>query len=146
MSELAVDENSTFISFDFNLVTDTFNNSVVNVSLADPQSVSRFTQDMTSPLIEVFTLDVDQGLLTLTFDETVNASTLTVSAVTVQSSAVSPVQMYTLQTSTSSLNDSTVIDIYLSQSDLDAIKLYPCLLYTSPSPRDQRGSRMPSSA
>ena len=25
-------------------------------------------------------------------------------------------------------------------------KLYCCLLYTSPSPRDQRGSRMPSSA
>ena len=25
-------------------------------------------------------------------------------------------------------------------------KLYGCLLYTSPSPRDQRGSRMPSSA
>ena len=26
------------------------------------------------------------------------------------------------------------------------ITLYVCLLYTSPSPRDQRGSRMPSSA
>ena len=25
-------------------------------------------------------------------------------------------------------------------------KFYDCLLYTSPSPRDQRGSRMPSSA
>ena len=25
-------------------------------------------------------------------------------------------------------------------------ELYDCLLYTSPSPRDQRGSRMPSSA
>ena len=25
-------------------------------------------------------------------------------------------------------------------------ELYTCLLYTSPSPRDQRGSRMPSSA
>ena len=25
-------------------------------------------------------------------------------------------------------------------------KIYTCLLYTSPSPRDQRGSRMPSSA
>ena len=25
-------------------------------------------------------------------------------------------------------------------------KVTPCLLYTSPSPRDQRGSRMPSSA
>ena len=29
-------------------------------------------------------------------------------------------------------------------SDIDAEN--PCLLYTSPSPRDQRGSRMPSSA
>ena len=27
-----------------------------------------------------------------------------------------------------------------------AALVYPCLLYTSPSPRDQRGSRMPSSA
>ena len=26
------------------------------------------------------------------------------------------------------------------------IENYTCLLYTSPSPRDQRGSRMPSSA
>ena len=28
----------------------------------------------------------------------------------------------------------------------DTISFNPCLLYTSPSPRDQRGSRMPSSA
>ena len=28
----------------------------------------------------------------------------------------------------------------------EVIKLRDCLLYTSPSPRDQRGSRMPSSA
>ena len=37
----------------------------------------------------------------------------------------------------------------LSQGELD-VALIPvieaCLLYTSPSPRDQRGSRMPSSA
>ena len=30
--------------------------------------------------------------------------------------------------------------------DVEAINHYSCLLYTSPSPRDQRGSRMPSSA
>ena len=28
----------------------------------------------------------------------------------------------------------------------DAVRSWACLLYTSPSPRDQRGSRMPSSA
>ena len=32
----------------------------------------------------------------------------------------------------------------LSESPIDLLK--DCLLYTSPSPRDQRGSRMPSSA
>ena len=30
--------------------------------------------------------------------------------------------------------------------DLETVRLEVCLLYTSPSPRDQRGSRMPSSA
>ena len=30
--------------------------------------------------------------------------------------------------------------------DIHSLKNIPCLLYTSPSPRDQRGSRMPSSA
>ena len=29
---------------------------------------------------------------------------------------------------------------------LQELMIYICLLYTSPSPRDQRGSRMPSSA
>ena len=37
------------------------------------------------------------------------------------------------------LNGVNVLPIYGGQS-------YTCLLYTSPSPRDQRGSRMPSSA
>ena len=33
------------------------------------------------------------------------------------------------------------------QADLTPFfNFHPCLLYTSPSPRDQRGSRMPSSA
>ena len=42
------------------------------------------------------------------------------------------------------------IAIPLSRGDLEQQRLdnmfYNCLLYTSPSPRDQRGSRMPSSA
>ena len=37
------------------------------------------------------------------------------------------------------------VDVYLAQ-DSAATNFTNCLLYTSPSPRDQRGSRMPSSA
>ena len=34
--------------------------------------------------------------------------------------------------------------VQLNQNDLRAIRLGICLLYTSPSPRDQRGSRIAS--
>ena len=35
---------------------------------------------------------------------------------------------------------------YSALITLGIVLVIPCLLYTSPSPRDQRGSRMPSSA
>ena len=39
------------------------------------------------------------------------------------------------------------LDIFIPIKRIDTITaIYFCLLYTSPSPRDQRGSRMPSSA
>ena len=40
----------------------------------------------------------------------------------------------------------TLHKIRLQESPNNAAEIYVCLLYTSPSPRDQRGSRMPSSA
>ena len=36
--------------------------------------------------------------------------------------------------------------VHTSEYERKQPQLEPCLLYTSPSPRDQRGSRMPSSA
>ena len=44
-------------------------------------------------------------------------------------------------------NVSADFDIGFAQRNgIDALRFVSCLLYTSPSPRDQRGSRMPSSA
>ena len=37
-------------------------------------------------------------------------------------------------------------DLNLGLDPVELSSAYACLLYTSPSPRDQRGSRMPSSA
>ena len=42
-------------------------------------------------------------------------------------------------------SDSALIH-YKKKMGMTDMDLYTCLLYTSPSPRDQRGSRMPSSA
>ena len=43
------------------------------------------------------------------------------------------------------LGDGTVRTVAMDSTD-GLTRGIPCLLYTSPSPRDQRGSRMPSSA
>ena len=40
----------------------------------------------------------------------------------------------------------TIRAVYIAFWAMDGRDLLVCLLYTSPSPRDQRGSRMPSSA
>ena len=48
---------------------------------------------------------------------------------------------------TKSSEQRKIIDAYADHQELlNDVKYYYCLLYTSPSPRDQRGSRMPSSA
>ena len=44
------------------------------------------------------------------------------------------------------LTENDLIDAKEDGEDLKALLFEYCLLYTSPSPRDQRGSRMPSSA
>ena len=44
-------------------------------------------------------------------------------------------------------NQDDIVETIKSQLDIiDVISKYTCLLYTSPSPRDQRGSRMPACA
>ena len=45
-------------------------------------------------------------------------------------------------------HNSSMIDDYISKKDfrVNIELIYNCLLYTSPSPRDKRQSRMPSSA
>ena len=45
-----------------------------------------------------------------------------------------------------SYGDGGVYDLIRNETDGEVATTLSCLLYTSPSPRDQRGSRMPSSA
>jgi len=101
LATLAISENATFISFTSNLVADTFNNSVVNVTEAAPVQVSEFTPDSTSPIAVSFTLDVNQGHLNLTFDDTMLASSFDSIAFRAQSTmhAMSN-RYYTLTSST----------------------------------------------
>ena len=52
----------------------------------------------------------------------------------------------TVQSRLDRMVEAGVIRSFSANLDLEALGFRVCLLYTSPSPRDQRGSRMPSSA
>ena len=53
---------------------------------------------------------------------------------------------YAVTLSKFQLGDMFVEYILAVDSQIVGLRLYPCLLYTSPSPRDRQKSRMPSSA
>ena len=60
-----------------------------------------------------------------------------------------PVQRYAVSSAMPGATSQTTIDdieVLLNDTAIDSSLYTYCLLYTSPSPRDQRGSRMPSSA
>ena len=120
LSMLAVDNETTFLSLLPTLVVDTFDNNVTQNTLLP---ISEYTRDTTPPELVEFVLDLNEGELSLTFNETVNASSLTIEAIAVVSGTHYEPESYRLQFSSYSLNDNTSVVVYLEQRDLDQIKL-----------------------
>ena len=86
LSELATDLNSTFLSLTALFITDMFGNRIVSIPATGAKQITGFTKDVISPVIEYFDLDLNVGNLTIEFSETVNASSLDVTKIRLQSS------------------------------------------------------------
>ena len=84
LTDLATDSLNTHISFSNLTVQDMNGNFVEPVPDSDAASVRVFTQDRTEPSLVRFDLDMNDEVLTLTFDETVNASSLFTPAISLQ--------------------------------------------------------------
>ena len=126
LTSLATSELNTFLSFSSMTVLDMNNNSVIPVELERAIMVSNLTEDMSPPVIRSFVLDMNEGLLHLSFNETVRASSLQPANITVQNSPT-PQVVYKLTGGTVLTNDSTTQTIQLTVEDLNAIKMYPQL-------------------
>ena len=70
---LAIDNTSTFLFITPNTIRD-MNSNLVMQSTVLP--VGNFTSDISPPIFLNFTIDMDQGELTLSFDETINSTSL----------------------------------------------------------------------
>ena len=101
------------------------NNRVLSkVDGVNALQVTLFTLDLISPSLAAFNLDLNADTLTLEFSETVNAASLNVTQITLQSEQSGIFgQNYTFTaTSQTSSPDSTTIIIDISRQDSNAIK------------------------
>ena len=125
--DLAIDENTTYLSITEFAAVDPFGNNIENISTDEPLKVYKWTPDKTEPLLTLFNFSADSGLLVMEFDETVDATSLNVTELTFIN--INTNTSYTLQyppphggTKVSQIN-STIIDVIISNYDLNEIKI-----------------------
>ena len=121
MTTIATGTANTYLVVRDSAFADTNGNYVSNVTL----QAARCVADTTPPVLTSFSLNLASSVLTLTFSEIVNVSTLQVNAITLQNS--NNFVNYTLQTSLQPTTSAAVLSISLSITDGDAIKLAPGL-------------------
>ena len=119
LTGLATANNNTFVKISSGVIQDVFENDVVSQSR---QSVRRFTEDSVSPRLLGFDFDLDLGLLTMTFRETVRTGSLDTSGITFHDG--DPLgSSYTLSGFYDSVSpDSTILKIQLTNDDLNELK------------------------
>ncbi|XP_062518522.1 uncharacterized protein LOC134193700 [Corticium candelabrum] len=124
LEHLAIDVNSSYLTLTSLAAEDMNGNQIHAINVSEIVRVATFTSDTTEPVLVTFSLDIDSGVVTLVFDETVRASTFVIGRVLLlNSSSGSSSSVYRLNTSSSSVEDSTTVVISLSADDQNAIKL-----------------------
>ena len=122
LTKLATDINNTYISITADLVNDQDENEVVPIAMSQPRPISSLTNDTTPPNMVSWSLDLNTGLVNLTFDETALSMSLNISEISLNSNSF-PLRYHTLINATILSPDSIHIAFRLSVDDLDTIKL-----------------------
>ena len=123
-TNLGTEIANSYISITASTIMDMNSNNVFAISRAQARRAVRVLPDEVSPILRSFSLNMNTGVLSLTFDETVNAATFNVSALTFANRAFRSPVRYTLVDSTPSNINSAIIEIALSARDLNAIKAF----------------------
>lgn len=114
--------DNSYLTISAAAIDDTSSNDVVEIPNGQALQASVFVSDRSSPVLRSFSLDLNLGLLRLTFDETVYAGSFNISALALVNRGTSPSSRHVPINSTPSTTNSSVIVVSLARTDLDAIK------------------------
>lgn len=118
---IATDKSSTYLSTAAGAFNDTFANSAVLIEPTNAVPASVFIADTTSPDLISFALDMTLGQITISFSETINASSLKVHDLSVQAEANSNTPLYFTTGSTAQAGYVDIITLSISSKDLNLI-------------------------
>ena len=120
---LANSLDTTFVSFSSNTAADFAGNTVPAISASSALQVTMYVPDTVNPWIVAFDLNMNSGLLTLQFSESVRVGNMSLPAITLQSrSLASDGLAYTLTGGSVLDPDGRDIRVALSVADLREIK------------------------
>lgn len=121
---LASSASNSFLTMASTTFTDMANNRVTAIPTSQALRPYNFTADALSPTLLAFDMDLTRGVLTLSFSETVNASSLNVSSIVLQPSSATTITANSVRLTggTRSTADNSVLTVTLTASDLNRIK------------------------
>ena len=119
---LATMNDNTFIALAIGAVQDMAGIPSAEIPSTNALPITDHTQDRVRPSLSDFVLDLDNGVLTLTFNESVNVTSTDSTQITVQNSPSNATSMFTLTGGIVNQRDSTTIDINLLPNDFNRIK------------------------
>ena len=113
-----------FVSFTNTTITDSAGLTVIGRPNGNALQVTEYTNDITHPQLLSFTqLSLEDGIISLSFSEAVNITTIFPEAVRLQTLFENPLQFYDLTGGRLEIsNDGTAINITLNTIDLNFIK------------------------
>jgi hypothetical protein len=105
--------------------SDMFSNGLKTLDPVEAIAAANITTDKEGPRLDSFSLNINSGIITLTFDETVRSSSLNVSGISLHDTSENP---FILANASAVISpDSTDVHIKFSDSDLDKLKLASAL-------------------
>ena len=125
VTNLAISNETTYISITNETIVDMSGHPVIPIPSDEALRVSQFFEDMTPPTLEYFSLDINSGILVLTFDETVNASSLRTDTILLQNDEnelIGNESVSLSELSFTNLTDDYIITVYIDITDLNEIK------------------------
>lgn len=128
LTNLATSKNTTFLVIGNLSIQDASGNSVIPIMSSDALPVQQFIHDSHRPSLISYSFNLDNGIISFIFDETIRVTSFNVTELSIQADVtLHDLCNYHFSTATLFVPDLNSVDFMITHPDLNKIKSLPCL-------------------